>query len=264
MYTKQEYEAKRQERYERLKTAARRAGTESESRLNQARGMASVIPFGQPILVGHHSEQRDRNYRSRIENNFRKGYDLYKKSQELESRAESVQDNDAIYSDDPQAVDKLQTKINEAEELQSKFKAVNAAYKKFLKDPSSLDSAPINDTYKALIREYKPEWSGDKPIPSFRLTNNNANIRRLKQRLQVVSKKQAAEDSEEKIDDVRIEYVPTENRIRIFFPARVPLEQYRDLRSHGFRPLRSAGDGAFSAYYNNNALYYIRTKIKGE
>lgn len=32
----------------------------------QARSMASVIPFGQPILIGHHSERRDRAYRGRI------------------------------------------------------------------------------------------------------------------------------------------------------------------------------------------------------
>ena len=40
-----------------------------------ARDMASIIPFGQPILVGHHSEKRDRNYRGRIHKKFERSFE---------------------------------------------------------------------------------------------------------------------------------------------------------------------------------------------
>ena len=46
--------------------------TEASRRWTTAHTMADGIPFGQPILVGHHSEQRDRNYRERIRNHFDK------------------------------------------------------------------------------------------------------------------------------------------------------------------------------------------------
>lgn len=263
MLTQKEYNAKRQERYERLLAAANRAKQEAEAKNKQAHSLASVIPFGQPILVGHYSERRDRNYRQRIENNFRKGYELYKQSQELQSRAESIANNDAIYSDDPSAVEQLQAKIDEAEKLQEMYKAVNAAYRRFVKNPASLDSADLPEEYKALIKNFKPEWSKDQPIPSFRLSNNNANIRRLKQRAAQVSRKQSLEDHEEVIGEITIEYVPTENQIRIHFPERVPYEQYKELRSHGFRSMKSTGkEAVFSAFYNNNALWYIKEKIK--
>lgn len=36
----------------------------------EAERMASVIPLGQPILVGHHSERRDRAFRSRIDRKY--------------------------------------------------------------------------------------------------------------------------------------------------------------------------------------------------
>lgn len=39
-----------------------------------ARDMAVQTPFGQPILVGHHSENRDRNFRDRIHNTFGKAF----------------------------------------------------------------------------------------------------------------------------------------------------------------------------------------------
>lgn len=42
---------------------------------DRADAMASRIPLGQPILIGHHSETRDRRYRGRIQDTFRKAYD---------------------------------------------------------------------------------------------------------------------------------------------------------------------------------------------
>jgi hypothetical protein len=107
MYTKEEYEAKRQARYERLLAASERTQAESNSNWSQASAMAKEIPFGQPILVGHHSERADRNYRAKIESKHRKGYELHQKATELASRAESIQRNNAIFSDDPEAVEKL-------------------------------------------------------------------------------------------------------------------------------------------------------------
>ncbi|MEE8059026.1 MAG: DUF3560 domain-containing protein [Pseudomonadales bacterium] len=46
------------------------ARQESQTVYKRAKDMAPVIPFGQPILVGHHSEHRDRRYRDRIHNTF--------------------------------------------------------------------------------------------------------------------------------------------------------------------------------------------------
>ncbi len=45
--------------------AARQAAT-ADAGFARARAMSDRIPFGQPILVGHHSEGRDRNFRARI------------------------------------------------------------------------------------------------------------------------------------------------------------------------------------------------------
>lgn len=36
----------------------------------EAERMAGAIPFGQPILVGHHSERGDRSFRSRIDRKY--------------------------------------------------------------------------------------------------------------------------------------------------------------------------------------------------
>ncbi|MEV0370649.1 DUF3560 domain-containing protein [Streptomyces sp. NPDC050636] len=62
-----------EDRAERYGTYADNAATNSEALRGQAREMASSIPFGQPILVGHHSERRDRNFRDRIHTTMGKG-----------------------------------------------------------------------------------------------------------------------------------------------------------------------------------------------
>ncbi len=74
----------RAERYsERASNAASRAGALFE----RSHQMADAIPFGQPILVGHHSEGRDRRYRARIETTARRGIEEHGKAEHWEQRA---------------------------------------------------------------------------------------------------------------------------------------------------------------------------------
>jgi len=77
--TPEEYEAKRKARYLRLIAAAERAESESQAAYTASDKMSSVIPFGQPILVGHYSEAADRRYRERIHAKMRKGWTCTRK-----------------------------------------------------------------------------------------------------------------------------------------------------------------------------------------
>ena len=68
------YEAKLEAKRERYEKKAEQLREEAERLHEHAHQMADVIPFGQPILVGHHSEGRDRRYRERIHNTFGKAF----------------------------------------------------------------------------------------------------------------------------------------------------------------------------------------------
>lgn len=258
MLTSEEYEAKRQARYERLLAAAEKAERESASNWNQAHDMASVIPFGQPILVGHYSEKSDRAYRNRIENKHRKGYELHQKAESLRERAESIQRNNAIFSDDPQAIEKLGGKIAQLEARQELMKATNAAIRK--NDRAKLAELGYNDKTIERLMTVK-DCFGNLGFADFELKNNGANIRRLKERAKIVEKQQNTADFEETVNGVKIEYCPSENRIRVHFPeVRVSRDVFMQLKHAGFRATR---EGYFSAYYNGNAQYYAR-KIANE
>lgn len=67
---------------------AEKAENNFEELYKKAKEMASVIPFGQPIMVGHHSEQRDRNYRDRINNTFGKAFNESDKADYYQQKAE--------------------------------------------------------------------------------------------------------------------------------------------------------------------------------
>jgi hypothetical protein len=64
-----------EERAERFAGYADNAADRSDARSRAGHGMLDGIPMGQPILVGHHSEKRDRSYRDRafthLETSFR-------------------------------------------------------------------------------------------------------------------------------------------------------------------------------------------------
>lgn len=76
-----------EERTERFEGYADNAASRSEAHRGVARQIARGIPFGQPILVGHHSEGRARRDAERIDTNMRKGIAEGKKSDHYAHRA---------------------------------------------------------------------------------------------------------------------------------------------------------------------------------
>lgn len=77
-------------RAERSEIRAEKAKERSDSLYKTASEMASVIPFGQPILVGHHSEGRDRRYRQRIHDTMGRSVKEQEKAGYYENKAESA------------------------------------------------------------------------------------------------------------------------------------------------------------------------------
>ena len=112
------YEQKQEDRRERLLAIADRMQAASDAAYKQARKMADVIPMGQPILVGHHSEKRDRAYRARIWRTQDRCLELQRKAEYFRQKAEGV-GKGGISSDDPEAVEKLGVELAECGRLQT-------------------------------------------------------------------------------------------------------------------------------------------------
>jgi hypothetical protein len=84
------YEREQAARRARFEARAETAAKASAMAYSQAHSMAEAIPFGQPILIGHHSEKRDRAYRGKIHSRFGQAFGLADKAKHYEQKAAAV------------------------------------------------------------------------------------------------------------------------------------------------------------------------------
>ena len=126
------YEQKQQERKERYEERAQKARQESASAYQSARSILDVIPMGQPILVGHHSERRHRRDLARVDSSMRKSIEASDKAAHYAGKAASV-GTGGVSQDDPEAVVKLRAEIADQKRDDVAAKAANAAMRKAAK-----------------------------------------------------------------------------------------------------------------------------------
>jgi hypothetical protein len=170
-------------RADRLEEWAAKRAAKSEAALNGARILADGIPFGQPILVGHHSEKRHRRDLDRIDSGMRRGIEHHAMATSMASRADNIRAaaDHAIYSDDEDAIERLGERIAELETKREARKAANAEYRK------------AHRAELAAMTAY--QRSQAVPWPSYSISNLGGNIGRLRERLaglEARAKRQAA------------------------------------------------------------------------
>ncbi|MHB9861930.1 DUF3560 domain-containing protein [Streptomyces sp. YIM S03343] len=106
-----EAEADREERAEdradRFSGYADGAAARSEAHRGEAHRIADSIPFGQPILVGHHSEGRARRDVKRIDDNMRKGIAEGEKAEHYGRRAAAAGAYKQFRNDPPRTLRRI-------------------------------------------------------------------------------------------------------------------------------------------------------------
>ena len=247
------YEAKQEHKRERLEDRAERLHAESHRAYERSKEMADCIPFGQPILVGHHSEKRDRAFRGKIMNGFQKSYELDKAAKHVAGRAASV-GTGGISSDDSAAVLKLATQLAEAKESQERMKKTNAILRKHKDDESrttALQAIGFDACTAAAI--LKPDCYGGIGFPHYKLSNNNANIRRIEKRIAELQARRQREDVEQQGEHYTYREDVDSNRIDFEFSGK-PDAAVRDvLKRAAFRWAPSRG--AWTRQLSGNARY---------
>lgn len=183
---RQAYAARQEARRNRMKSRAERLEADGTARLDYARKMADLIPFGQPILTDHYSAKGHRRDLDKIHTNQGKGFAALDEAERLKERAAAV-GSGGIASDDPDAVAKLKAEVAKLEELQTRMKAGNAAIRKNLKNGREAKITALIEagfTEKQAMDLTEPGQFGGEGFASYRLTNNNASINRLKKRIE--------------------------------------------------------------------------------
>ena len=266
------YEEKQARRKERLEDRAAKLDTEAHTTFQQAKTMADAIPFGQPILVGHHSEGRDRRYRARYGAKFDKSMQLHKEAERTAQRAASV-GTGGISSDDPDALVKLRTQLDGIEASQKLMAGINAAWRKAKKPaPDEAErwkpiAAAVGISYDEMAKVrlasaktaqlYPYITRALQPFQPYELSNNNANIGRIKKRIARLEQQQeaaAAEPATEReINGVQLVENREDNRLQLFFPGKPDAAMRGSLKAAGFRWAPSVG--AWQRHLSNQALW---------
>lgn len=230
---RQDYEERREARADRLEERAQKAAGRAADAFRRSEDAVRGIPAGQPILPGARGiPQRKAQERSwklmstSVEND--------RKADDLQRRADAVRENTAISSDDPEALEKLEKKLAALQAAQEKDKALNTYYRKH----KTVKGFPgISDTRAAKVDARLAELREAlrHPIPAFQLSNRNAEINRLKKRIEQL---QAVDDMEH----IEIPFpegllVTNEeiNRVQIIFDDTPDEATRAKLKSHGFR-----------------------------
>lgn len=210
-----ERQEQKKERYqERLEQAEQR----SQEHYDRHKKIASVIPMGQPILVGHHSERKHRKDLERIDNEMRKSIQEDEKADYYRNKIDNIDNSKAISSDDPQAIEKLQAKIEELEQAKVEVKA-------------------------------RPhEW--------YELPYLNAEIKRCKDRIKEIQELEELNFEDIIFTGGKAILNREINRLQLLFED-VPSEEIRTtLKKHGFKWSRY--EQAWQRLYNKNGIYAVR------
>ena len=139
-----------------------------------------------------------------------------------------------ISADDPQAIAKLENKLAGLEQVQERMKGVNAYYRRH----KSLDGCPILSLEQ--IEQLKSDMAKsyhlqDKPYPTWMLSNNNAEIRRVRGRIKSLTAHKATHYEGWEFEGGRVEADTGDNRLRVFFDEKPDEGTRAALKGNGFR-----------------------------
>lgn len=180
-----EYQERKKARAERFRSYAENARTRAVQAYERSKRIGDCIPMGQPILVGHHSERRHRADLKRIENGMQTALKEDRKAEYWERRAEAVLDSNAIFADDPEAMDKLDAKADRLLAYVEEMKRIN---KEWRKNGGNLDAIEMSEKMRERARGNLQVWTRGGPFPAFLITNARARMRKAQERKEVIEK----------------------------------------------------------------------------
>lgn len=177
-------------------------------------------------------------------------------------KIENILTNTTIYSNDALALEKLQNKLADLEEEQSRMKSANAYYRK---NKTMKGYEGISDERAAILDAKISQFPQQQPYASYYLTNINARIKRTKERIAEIekAKENSAQPTEDKyphVEGVKVVENAEAMRIQLIFDGKPDDDTRTLLKSNGFR--WSPSFGAWQRQLNNNGIYAARRVLE--
>lgn len=202
MVGRQDYEEKKENRIERLNEAAEKASKQSDAYAQRSHDLVKDIPFGQPNINGSLTGTLNKS-RSAMDSSIKSD----EKSTYYVEKAEAAQNNRAISSDDPQAIEKLKEKLEKLETKRTEIKEFNKKARK----------------------------NGTEQSPWYALPYLSKDIKAVKERIEKLEKLDSIQVSADiEFDGGTIVENTDINRVQIIFDSKPAQEIIDKLKNNGF------------------------------
>ena len=193
---------------------------------------------------------------------WQRNHEFYDYVQGILGKIENIlYGREIIKSDDERAVEKLEQKLEDLKGTQERMKAANKAIR--MKDTEAGDDALREMGYseEAIKQLREPDFCGRIGYPSYQLTNNNANIHRIEERLNRLKA-----DVDDHTDPGVLRSDGTERlnalamRYQIIFDGKPEAEVRALLKSNGFKWAPS--QGAWQRQITTNGKYALNRVVE--
>lgn len=164
-----------------------------------------------------------------------------------------------IKSNDERAIEKLEEKLEDMKKLQEDMKAANKALRLKDKEAGNDRLREMGYSEEAIEELRKPDYLGRVGYPNFQLSNNNANVHRVEERLKRLKAVKERGSSEQEYKTFKVVKNTEAMRYQIIFDGKPDAEIRTLLKSNGFKWAPS--QGAWQRQITTNGKYALESVV---
>lgn len=165
-----------------------------------------------------------------------------------------------IKSDDERAIEKLEEKLEDMKKLHEDMKAANKALRLKDKEAGNDQLREMGYSEESIEELRKPDYLGRVGYPNFQLSNNNANIHRVEERLKRLKAVKERGSSEQEYKTFKVVENTEAMRYQIIFDGKPDAEIRTLLKSNGFKWAPS--QGAWQRQITSNGKWALKKVVE--
>ena len=167
---------------------------------------------------------------------WERNHEFYQYVQGILAKIENIlYGREIIKSDDERAIEKLEEKLEDMKKLQEDMKAANKALRLKDKEAGNDQLREMGYSEESIEELRKPDYLGRVGYPNFQLSNNNANIHRVEERLKRLKAVKERGSSEQEYKTFKVVENTEAIRYQIIFDGKPDAEIRTLLKSNGFK-----------------------------
>lgn len=192
---------------------------------------------------------------------WERNHEFYQYVQGILAKIENIlYGREIIKSDDERAIEKLEEKLEDMKKLQEDMKAANKALRLKDKEAGNDQLREMGYSEESIEELRKPDYLGRVGCPNFQLSNNNANIHRVEERLKRLKAVKERGSSEQEYKTFKVVENTEAMRYQIIFDEKPDAEIRTLLKSNGFKWAPS--QGAWQRQITSNGKWALKKVVE--